>query len=75
MMFIPQAKLRFEQALFQSVSLSTTAGFSTDAFVAWPLFLPMLLLMSSFVGGCASSTGGGLKAIRIWLLFCKLVVN
>lgn len=64
-------ELAFEQALFQSVSLSTTAGFSTDSFVAWPLFLPVLLLMSSFVGGCASSTGGGLKAIRIWLLFLQ----
>ena len=58
----------FDQALFQSVSISTTAGFTTTGFSEWPLFLPMLLLFSSFIGGCAGSTGGGMKVIRILLL-------
>lgn len=58
----------FDKALFQSVSLSTTAGYSTDSFQQWPIFLPMLLLLSSFIGGCAGSTGGGMKVIRILLL-------
>ncbi|MGB2079595.1 MAG: TrkH family potassium uptake protein [Vibrio sp.] len=58
----------FDQALFQSVSISTTAGFTTTGFSDWPLFLPVLLLFSSFIGGCAGSTGGGLKVIRILLL-------
>ncbi|CAM4116035.1 TrkH family potassium uptake protein [Vibrio neonatus] len=58
----------FDQALFQSVSISTTAGFTTTGFAQWPLFLPMLLLFSSFIGGCAGSTGGGMKVIRILLL-------
>lgn len=58
----------FDQALFQSVSISTTAGFTTTGFADWPLFLPVLLLFSSFIGGCAGSTGGGLKVIRILLL-------
>ncbi|MDW6002437.1 TrkH family potassium uptake protein [Vibrio mangrovi] len=58
----------FDKALFQSVSISTTAGFTTTGFSDWPLFLPVLLLFSSFVGGCAGSTGGGLKVIRILLL-------
>ena len=57
------------QAFFQVVSMATTAGFSTDSFYKWPLFLPMLLLCAAFVGGCAGSTGGGLKVIRIMLLF------
>lgn len=56
------------QAFFQVVSMATTAGFTTDSIAAWPLFLPMLLLCSAFVGGCAGSTGGGLKVIRILLL-------
>lgn len=60
--------LTFEQALFQTVSISTTAGFTTTSFADWPLFLPVLLLFSSFIGGCAGSTGGGMKVIRILLL-------
>ncbi|MCV5991796.1 potassium transporter, partial [Escherichia coli] len=40
----------------------------TTGFADWPLFLPVLLLFSSFIGGCAGSTGGGMKVIRILLL-------
>ncbi len=58
----------FDQALFQTVSISTTAGFTTTGFSDWPLFLPVLLLFSSFIGGCAGSTGGGMKVIRVLLL-------
>ena len=58
----------FSHALFQAVSISTTAGFTTTSFSDWPLFLPVLLIFSSFIGGCAGSTGGGLKVIRVLLL-------
>ncbi|MFD2179058.1 TrkH family potassium uptake protein [Veronia pacifica] len=58
----------FSHAIFQTVSISTTAGYTTSSFVDWPLFLPVLLLFSSFIGGCAGSTGGGMKVIRILLL-------
>ncbi len=56
------------QAIFQSVSISTTAGFTTTSFVDWPLFLPILLMFSSFIGGCAGSTGGGMKVVRLLML-------
>jgi trk system potassium uptake protein TrkH len=65
------AEIAFDQALFQSVSISTTAGFATEAFAFWPAFLPILLIFSSFIGGCAGSTGGGLKVIRVFLLFLQ----
>jgi len=58
----------FTHGLFQTISIGTTAGFTTDAFYAWPSFLGILLLFSSFVGGCAGSTGGGIKVIRMLLL-------
>lgn len=61
----------FYQSLFQVASIETTAGFSTDNFSNWPLFLPILLICSSFIGGCAGSTGGGLKVIRVLLLFLQ----
>ncbi|WP_409309997.1 Trk system potassium transporter TrkH [Pectobacterium sp. B1J-3] len=59
------------QAFFQVVSMATTAGFMTDSIASWPLFLPVLLLCAAFIGGCAGSTGGGLKVIRILLLFLQ----
>ncbi len=55
-------------AVFQTVSVSTTTGFTTTSFVLWPSFSPVLLLFASFIGGCAGSTGGGLKVIRVLLL-------
>jgi trk system potassium uptake protein TrkH len=54
--------------LFQAVSIGTTAGFTTAAYFQWPGFLPVLLLFVSFIGGCAGSTGGGMKVIRFLLL-------
>jgi trk system potassium uptake protein TrkH len=58
----------FLQGLFHTVSIATTTGFSTAAFYEWPIFLGILLIFSSFVGGCAGSTGGGIKVIRFLLL-------
>ncbi len=58
----------FRQALFQTVSIATTSGFVTSDYASWPVFIPVLLLFSSFIGGCAGSTGGGIKVIRVLLL-------
>ncbi|RDL44938.1 potassium transporter [Marinomonas piezotolerans] len=55
-------------AVFETVSIATTSGFSTSDFSVWPHFLPFLLIVTSFAGGCASSTGGGMKVIRILLI-------
>ena len=65
------AEEALDQAMIQAVSISTTAGFATTDFSAWPAFLPILLIFSSFIGGCASSTGGGLKVVRVLLLFLQ----
>ena len=58
----------FRAGLFQAVSIATTSGFVTAEYSAWPVFIPVLLLFSSFIGGCAGSTGGGMKVIRVLLL-------
>jgi trk system potassium uptake protein TrkH len=58
----------FTKGLFQVVSVGTTTGFTTAEFYFWPPFLEILLLFTSFVGGCAGSTGGGIKVIRFLLL-------
>ncbi len=54
---------------FQVVSFATTTGFSTADFNSWPLFLPYVLLYAAIIGACAGSTGGGLKVVRILLIF------
>ncbi|MDQ7049290.1 MAG: TrkH family potassium uptake protein [Enterobacterales bacterium] len=57
------------KAIFHTISIGTTTGFITHDFTLWPIFLPVLLIFVSFVGGCSGSTGGGMKVIRILLLF------
>ena len=69
--FYESAETALDQAMIQAVSISTTAGFATTDFSVWPTFLPILLIFSSFIGGCASSTGGGLKVVRVCLLFLQ----
>ena len=55
--------------IFQIVSIATTTGFSVTDFSVWPLFLPFMLFLLGFFGGCAGSTAGGMKVIRIVLMF------
>ena len=58
--------------LFQVVSIITTTGFGTADFDAWNPFARSLILIMMFIGGCAGSTGGGMKVIR-HLLFFKII--
>jgi len=55
--------------LFQSVAIMTTTGYTTTDFSVWPHALPYLLIYASIIGACAGSTGGGMKVIRILLIF------
>jgi len=54
--------------LFHVVSIATTTGYTATEFHLWPSFLPVLLIFTSFIGGCAGSTGGGMKVIRVALI-------
>lgn len=64
-------KEALNHAVFQAVSLGTTTGYSTTSYADWPSFLPMLLMISSFIGCCAGSTGGGMKVMRVMILFMQ----
>lgn len=55
--------------LFQVISIVTTTGFGTADFDTWPPVCKVLLLSLMFVGGCAGSTGGGIKVVRILVFF------
>ncbi len=59
-------------AAFQTAAVTTTTGFMTDDFDAYPDFARFTLFLCMFMGGCAGSTAGGLKASRVFAL-AKLV--
>ena len=60
----------FRRSLFHAVSMQTSSGFFTDDFMHWLGALPVILMLSTFIGGCAGSTSGGMKVVR-WLLLWK----
>ena len=55
---------------FGGVSAMTSTGFVAYDYNQWPLFSQGLMILLMFVGGCAGSTGGGLKVSRV-VLACK----
>ena len=57
------------KGIFEVVSIATTTGFSAADFSQWPLMLPFLLFVLAFMGGCAGSTGGGMKVMRVLLIY------
>jgi len=60
-------------ASFQVVSVMTTTGFTTTDFSIWPGFIPIMLICIAFIGGCAGSTCGGMKVIRVMLLYRQAI--
>lgn len=59
----------FRHSLFQTVSIVTTTGFVTTDYLLWPNLAWFIVLLLMFTGGCAGSTGGGIKMVRHLLLF------
>lgn len=59
---------RFRHATFQVVSITTTTGYTTADFDTWPNFIRYMLVILMFFGGCAGSTGGGIKMVRIMVI-------
>lgn len=56
-------------ASFQVSSIISTTGFVTADYETWPSLSKSLLLLCMFLGGMAGSTGGGIKTMRVILLF------
>jgi len=59
----------FRKAIFQVASLLTTTGFHTADYEQWSVASQLLLTLLMFIGGCAGSTGGGIKVVRVDLTF------
>ncbi len=63
-----------QHTLFQVVSILTTTGYVTADYEKWSRLSQVVLYFLMFFGGCAGSTGGGIKIIRTLILF-KLGIN
>lgn len=53
---------------FHVATAMSTTGYATADFNLWPVAAKVVLVMMMFVGGCAGSTAGGIKVVRIGLL-------
>ncbi len=71
LLFLEHDNQAIRHGLFQTVSIATTTGFTTDDFSLWPSLVPLLLLFSAFAGGCAGSTAGGIKMVRVLLIYLQ----
>jgi trk system potassium uptake protein TrkH len=58
----------FRKTLFQVVAIVTTTGYGTADYEKWAFTSQFVLFVLMFIGGCAGSTGGGMKVMRIHLL-------
>ncbi len=61
-------EVAFRKTLFQVVSILTTTGFGTADYEQWAFSSQFILFLFMFIGGCAGSTGGGMKIIRLYVL-------
>jgi len=70
---LPHVDFHYEEAIRQSlfhvVSLTTTTGYVTSDFENWAPYSRMIFFVLLFIGGCAGSTGGGIKFVRHIVLF------
>jgi trk system potassium uptake protein TrkH len=53
---------------FQVVSILTATGFATADYELWPYVAQGILVLAMFFGGCAGSTAGGMKIMRVLLV-------
>jgi trk system potassium uptake protein len=59
----------FRHAAFNVVSVISSTGYGLEGFADWPLLLPVLIICTGFIGGCVGSTTGGIRVIRVILLY------
>ena len=58
-----------KHSAFQVSSIITTTGYATADFNIWPSSSKAILVLLTFIGGCAGSTAGGFKISRVMILF------
>ena len=59
----------FRNGLFVTASTISTTGFVTIDYTLWPVFTWSLVLVLMLIGSSAGSTAGGMKVVRVLLIF------
>lgn len=62
-------EVTIRKSLFMVASVVSSTGYGLDDYTAWSHSALGIMLFLMFMGGCASSTAGGLKVERVILLF------
>lgn len=62
----------FRFSFFQVVSIITCTGYSTADYQVWPYLPVFFIFLLMLVGGCAGSTSGGIKVVRIWIAIKRI---
>ncbi|MGD2035880.1 MAG: TrkH family potassium uptake protein, partial [Bacteroidales bacterium] len=62
----------FRHSFFQVVSIITCTGYSTVDYQVWPHLLLFFLFLLMLIGGCAGSTSGGIKVVRVWITLKRI---
>ena len=70
----PSLAASMRASIFQTVAFSSTSGYYIADYTLWPIFSQTLLFCLMIIGGCASSTCGSFKVIRVIVLF-KLIIR
>lgn len=65
----------FRAAAFATVTIHTGTGFSAPDYDHWGPLAHWLLLFLSLIGGCAGSTAGGIKVVRVWIAFKVMIAE
>lgn len=60
------------ESFFQVISMATTSGYTRSSYILWPSVCQFTLIILMFIGGCAASTSGSIKVVRI-LVMLKLI--
>lgn len=61
------------EAFFSGTSLLTTTGFCTADFDLWPAAAKIILVLAMLVGGCAGSTAGAIKQVRVLVVLKRIL--
>lgn len=69
------AEKAFRYSFFTVSSIISTTGFANTDYMLWKPFIWFVLFFLMFIGGCAGSTAGGIKAVRYLLLFRNIPVQ
>lgn len=73
--YYPTVGKSLRHSAFQAVSLMTTTGFVTEDFTLWPSLAQMLIISITFIGGCAGSTSGSVKCLRVQIVLKQIIAE